>query len=602
MIGAVPEWLGTWIATRRGARPASAQGTGTVLAPPAQAAAAVPDYVLARIGRGFATRSIGNLTESPPFSESEAARLFSALSALDAATDYSTWIRYGAALHDLKWIVNGTDEGFEIWDEWSATSKGLDGRHTYPGREKLESKWRSFDREYNGVRAGIASIFADARAAGWSYEGKQEKINGHNAQSALPKSFVDVCAAAPIHWVETDKAGNPKPTCRNARVALQHMGLACEYDAFHDKLIVGGQAIDVWAGEVTDNAVQMLRVMIDRQFHIDPGTTNTRDAAIQECLQGRFDPVCDYLDQLQWDGVPRLRQWLATYLGAEATTVNCAIGGLSLVAAVRRARVPGFKFDQITVLIGEEGRGKSQAIETLAGPDNFSDQTILTLDDRAQQEAIQGVWLYEIADLAGMSKADVEKVKAFASRRADRARPAYGRTRVDKPRRCVFFATTNHRTFLKAQTGNRRFWPVQTGRVDLHGLARDRDQLWAEAAAIESRAVPLLLPEALWSETARLQDERLDHDPWEDLLAAVTGKTKTPDGKLYMTGDGRQLEARILSQDLLDGALGLARDKMSDVTAKRVSNIMRRLGWDGPKVIRIGEARGRGYTKTVGTP
>src|SRR5262249_61576793 len=102
-----------------------------------------------------------------------------------------------------------------------------------------------------------------------------------------------------------------------------------------------------------------------------------------------------------------------------------------------------------------EGTGKSSAISILAGEENFSDQTIIGLDDRAQQENMRGVWLYEIADLAGMSKADVDKTKAFASRVSDRARPAYGRHVVDQPRRCVFFATTNNAEYLKSQTANR---------------------------------------------------------------------------------------------------------------------------------------------------
>ena len=150
------------------------------------------------------------------------------------------------------------------------------------------------------------------------------------------------------------------------------------------------------------------------------------------------------------------------------------------------------------MLEGPEGRGKSETIRILAGDDNFSDQTILPLHDKEQQEALQGVWLYEIADLTGIGRAEVEKIKAFASRTVDRARPAYGRSRVDRPRRCVFFATTNNETYLKSQTGNRRFWPIVTGQIDLDALRRDRDQLWAEAAEVEAKNNNLMLPASLW--------------------------------------------------------------------------------------------------------
>lgn len=586
----VPGWVKAWVDGRKGS-----------VAP--QAAAMVPAQDgQERLGRGLAARSVANLTQNtPPFSEAEADRLFSALSVIDAATDGATWFSIGAALHDLKWIHNGVDEGFEIWEEWSATSKGEGaGNGEYKGRADLEKRWAGFSREYNGVRVGIGSIYKRAFELGWQHHPKQENINSTEGLNGFAHNFGNQAGfTPPIIWPDRDQFGRPKPTCRNARTAIRHMGLTCEHDTFHDKLIIGGQAIDQWAGEVTDNTVHMLRVAIERTYKVDPGTTSMFDAAVQECLQGGYDPVADYLDGLMWDGVPRLRSWLAAYMGAEETPLNSALGGLTLVAAVRRVRRPGCKYDQILVLEGPEGRGKSSAIEILAGTENFSDQTILTLDDKGQQEAISGIWLYEIADLAGMSKADTEKVKAFCSRTVDRARPAYGRTRQDKPRRCVFIATTNHDTYLKSQTGNRRFGSVRTGHVQLEALRRDRDQLWAEASAIEARGVPLFLPEALWGDAAAIQDSRRDHDPWEDILACIEAGQKEGNATLKPAGDGENLEMRITTRNIIETVLRLPRDRINDVTAKRVSLIMRRLGWDGPKLLREGDDRNRGYTKPV---
>ena len=117
---------------------------------------------------------------------------------IDAATDYSTWIAYGAALHDLKWHVNGTDEGFEIWDEWSSTSQRKDGRGAYPGREELERKWQSFDREYNGVRTTVASIYKAAMERGWSYEAKPEYVNGNTALHVFSQNFTQATPSNPL--------------------------------------------------------------------------------------------------------------------------------------------------------------------------------------------------------------------------------------------------------------------------------------------------------------------------------------------------------------------------------------------------------------------
>ena len=264
-------------------------------------------------------------------------------------------------------------------------------------------------------------------------------------------------------WPDVTEEGDPKRTYSNARAAITALGVACSYDVFHDRMLVAGHPINEWAGELSDAVNVMLRQIIIDQFGFDPGKDNISDAATELCLENRFDPIVDYLAGLKWDGTPRLDQWLTTYLGAEDLDLNQAIGRLTLVAAVRRARKPGSKFDHILTLEGVEGTMKSTSIVTLAGIENFSDQTILTASDKEQQELVRGTWIFEIADLAGMRRAEVEKIKAFASRTHDRARPAYGRRRVDAPRRCIFIATTNEDEYLQSQTGNRRFWPVKTG-------------------------------------------------------------------------------------------------------------------------------------------
>jgi predicted P-loop ATPase len=403
----------------------------------------------------------------------------------------------------------------------------------------------------------------------------------------LDAQVLELDARRSVTWPDLGKGGKPTATCANARAAIEALNIVCRYDVFHDLKLIGGHAVDQWAGELSDDACLMLRVVIKQRFGFDPGKEKTHDAAVQLCLQHQFDPVCDYLDNLRWDRKQRLGTWLTTYLGAAASDLNCAIGRLALVAAVRRARQPGCKFDQIIVLEGSEGTGKSTAIEILAGKENFSDQTIMGLDDRQQQEAVRGKWLFEIADLAGMSKADVDKTKAFASRQSDRARPAYGRQRVEQPRRCIFFATTNNETYLKSQTGNRRFWPVKTGKINRRALSDDRDQLWAEAAAIEATRIGLDLPQALWSAAAAEQDMRRDHDPWDDLLAHVGGTIC----------DG---EERIATAELFNLHLKLAPDRCTDVQAKRLNYCMQRLGWDRPpNPIRIAGEKKRGFRRKI---
>jgi predicted P-loop ATPase len=397
---------------------------------------------------------------------------------------------------------------------------------------------------------------------------------------------------APAGW-ELTQGGVIKPRSYvNASLALERLGLKCSHNVFHDRKIIEGDAVENIGPQLSDPVCRAVRELTIARFGFDPGIENVQQAAERACEKNRFDPVLDYLDALQWDDQPRLDRWLETYLGAEDSNLNRYIGRLMLVAAVRRVRHPGCKFDQIVILEGAEGTNKSSAVELMAGKENFSDQTILGLDDRAQMEQIKGVWLYEIADLSGMPRSEVDAVKAFASRTVDRARLAYGRFRVDQPRRCIFIATTNNETYLKSQTGDRRFWPVQTGQIDLEALRHDRDQLWAEATHLEAKGEPITLPEHLWPDARAEQEKRREQDPWDDLLADVKGE-------VYLATDGDGYEERIATTELLELHLRIDRGKSNDRDTKRLGHVMRRLGWTGPKPQRIKGKPAKAYIRKV---
>jgi len=387
-------------------------------------------------------------------------------------------------------------------------------------------------------------------------------------------------------WPDLNVKGKPAGTYRNARLAISELGVICRYDKFHDRKIVGGHAIGEWVGELSDGACAVLRQMIIDKYGFDPRKDNVNEAVIELCMENSFDPLLDYLNGLEHDGKGRLDKWMTRYLGADDTPLNRAIGKLALVAAVRRARKPGCQFDHVTTLEGPEGRLKSSAIRALAGEENFSDQTILAADDREQAERIRGVWIYEIADLAGMRRAEVEKVKAFITRTHDRVRPAYARHRIDVPRRCIFFGTTNEEEYLKSQTGNRRFWPVKTGTINIDALREDRDQLWAEAAAIEATGIPLVLPEELWKDAVAAQDKRLEQDPWDDTLSDIQGAD-------YRDESGKSVEW-VKAQQVL-AHLGIPAERAKPDTYKRLKSVMRRLGWTNGRHYFGGDTQLRGY-------
>ena len=494
----------------------------------------------------------------------EQARLESALAAIPSKS-YEIWFQVGMALRTLDWErSDGTDVGFELFDAWS---QGTPDKYSLAG---CEAKWRSFGR-----RAGITlgTIFHLAREHGWSGGAPAgPKLNGVSGHAALPQAFLGTAGQGAIHFPDINDEGRPRATFLNAMAGIGYLGIECRKDIFHGKYLLGGHPIDQFVpdGQLTDDAILMLRTLIRREFGFDPNTSNTFDAAKQLCVENQFDPLVDYLDALAWDGVPRLERWLQTYMSVEDNELNRTTGRLVLVAAVRRARKPGTKFDQIIVFESREGEGKSTAIEILAGKGNFSAQTILGRGDREQQEAMSGVWLYEIADLTGMRKAEVEHVKNFVSRTVDSARPAYGRVRLDPERRTIFFATTNDDEYLKSQTGNRRFWPIPVGRIDLEGLRRDRDQLWAEAAMCEARGDSIALPRHLWTAASEEQSKRLESDEWagpiHDYLSLPAKINQEEFTVLEVLTKNQFLQIEV-------GRVGL-----SEKT--RAANILRRMGYE----------------------
>jgi predicted P-loop ATPase len=329
-----------------------------------------------------------------------------------------------------------------------------------------------------------------------------------------------------------------------------------------------------------------------------------------ECLEHTYDPVREYLDGLKWDGKPRIDEWLMQYCDAADTPLNRAFGRKALLAGVRRVRQPGCKFDPMLVLEGIQGQGKSSMLKLLAGGDeNFSDAEIIGSDKREQQEAVQGVWIYEVGELEGMSKHDVTAIKLFLSKSHDSARPAYGRTRADRPRRCIFVGTTNDEGYLRDPTGNRRFWPVKLHAklIDLDGVARDRDQLWAEAAFVEATGEPLMISSDLWGAASIEQQARVTQDAWEDLIErklAGLREDKVKDG-VYSVGinDNGDREWRVASSYLLGmDVLNIPVERQSNPVTKRLAEVMRTLGWSTGKTIRVGKQPCRGFTKPIDEP
>jgi len=329
--------------------------------------------------------------------------------------------------------TGGSDAGFAAFDAWSKKSK----KYNLDPDSTTTERWTHYPSSPpTEIGAGTLFHMADEASPGWRGPGKH--------------------VAGMLPWRERrGKGGFPIASFHNVRLGLVAMGIECRHDLFRDVTIIGFKGDEVThevkplIGELTNAALLRLRLLFSERYCFDPEDKNILDAVKSLAYENCFDPILDMLTEAEgkWDGVNRLDTWVVDYLGCEATELNCAIGRKVLIAAARRARVPGVKFDNITVLESPEGMNKSTAIRVLAGDQFFSDQSILGLRDREVQEQLAGKWMHEIADLSGMRKADVQHVKAFASRQVDRARPAYGRVPEDRPRRSIEWGTTNDDEF-----------------------------------------------------------------------------------------------------------------------------------------------------------
>ena len=275
-----------------------------------------------------------------------------------------------------------------------------------------------------------------------------------------------------------------------------------------------------WLDSDTDG----LKASLDS--HYIPFSTRNHDVAFTTVsMERRFHPIRDYLDNLPpWDGVERIPTLLVRYLDADDTEYVRTVTKKTMAAAVARVYQPGIKFDCILVLDGEQGIGKSTLFKELASEAYYSDSLQLSdMDSKAAAEKIQGYWICEIAELAGLKKADQEKIKGFLSSSSDKYRPAYGRVVESHPRQGIMIATVNGEGgYLRDITGNRRFWVVklhQTEQVKRFDFSEEeRTQIWAEAKHLYEAGEELFLKGELVGEATAAQRDALEEDERQGMV------------------------------------------------------------------------------------
>lgn len=435
---------------------------------------------------------------------------------------------------------------------------------------------------------------------------RDERVKGEIARQREAAAKTEF--AAPEDWqtaLELDRQGKVKDTLDNLVLTIRNDDnlQSIAFNLHRDGIDAGKhlpwkQIKPGW----NDSDFASLKVYLNKGYGVY-APAKTKDALLAVASERAYHPVREYLESLpEWDGLQRVDMLLSDYLGAEDSAYTRAVIRKTLTAAVARIYQPGAKFDSVLILNGPQGIGKSTFFAKLAGA-WFSDSLTLTdMRDKSGPEKLQGYWILELGELAGMKKTDVETVKSFLSRVDDKYRASYGLNVESHPRQCVIVGSTNTESgFLRDITGNRRFWPVRVGgqskRKPWQMTAEEVIQIWAEAKAIYQSGENLYLEGDVAAMAASEQAEAMETDDREGLVRNYLD-TLLPEGweamSLYdrrnflnggeFDGSGRTGTVRrkmVCNMEIWCECFGRESSALKKIDSYEISGIVRKIeGWE----------------------
>ena len=428
----------------------------------------------------------------------------------------------------------------------------------------------------------------------------------HEREERLKQEFSN-----PEDWkklLERDRSGNVKPTLKNLNLIM-----------IHDEALKGivfnehADAMEIISDIPWRHPSKFWRDQDDAQLecYIDTHYASFPKrfllTAVTKATDDRsYHPIKQYFDTLPvWDGVKRVETIFVDYLGAEDSVYTRTVTRKLFCGAVMRILQPGIKFDSMVVMNGPQGAGKSTLIAKLAG-EWFSDSLQLTeTKDKTAAEKLQGYWIIEIGELAGINKAEVETLRGFISRQNDIYRASYGKRAVPHLRQCVFFGTTNAVTgYLRDVTGNRRFWPIKTpgskNKQSWQITSDEVKQFWAEALVYAKQGEKLYLPPEVEKLAQLEQQGALEEDEREGVVRAYLDQllpNEWPGMDLfarrnYLNGTefgetqhvGTNVRKTVSNMEIWCECFGRDRSALSRRDSNSIQAIMARIeGWSKPE-------------------
>jgi predicted P-loop ATPase len=425
--------------------------------------------------------------------------------------------------------------------------------------------------------------------------------------------------------LQVDRRGNPLPSIDNTLLILQHDPVLKGLFALNKFDIREIATRDVpWrkiahgTGFLKDSDDSALRHYIEKRYSFR-NRQAVQDALAINVEQNSFHPVKEYLSSLSWDNTARIDTLLIDYLGADDSIYTRSVIRKVMVAAVKRIYQPGAKFDYILTLVGPQGAGKSTFAQKI-GMSWYSD-SFGTIQGKEAYESIQGVWIMEMGELAGLRKAEMETIKHFISKCEDRYRVAYGKRTESFPRQCIFIGTTNNRDFLNDPTGNRRFWPVDVAITNpVKNIWSDLsqpliDQLWAEAVTLYKAGESVFLDRVIEQDAIEVQEVHTDIDERTILVQEYLDKLvpsnwydlSVYDKRSFLHGEpdtlispGTMRRSKISVIEIWTELFGRPQTDMARWQAKEIHYIMRVIrGWEPKRIRTRNDGIQRGYIRSI---
>jgi hypothetical protein len=369
-----------------------------------------------------------------------------------------------------------------------------------------------------------------------------------------------------------DKNGSIEATVDNLQKALQFFPMCQAYighDLFRDELMFH-RGDEQWQG-FSDEDFTELRIAFERQSFKPIGRDLIRDVVLVIARRNRFDSAQIWLNKLQWDGVPRVKSFLFTYFGVDANAYVDSVSEYIWSAMAGRVLSPGCKADMVPILVGAQGVGKSTGVSAMVpSMDLFTEVSFAEKDDDLARK-MRGRLVAEIGELRGLHTKELEGIKAFITRTQDQWIPKYKEFGTTFQRRLIFMGTTNQTEFLADETGNRRWLPVLTHKVDVDAIKRDMLQLWAEGAVMFKKSgVAYRSAELLATD---VHNTHVIQDPWLPEIDVWL------DNPTHITDIVPKAKGWVSVSEILLGCLGFDQKSINKGVEMRVVKILSSLGY-----------------------